>query len=99
MHKDTDHDLTTIGSYVNLPDLKDIMRNHDIIITKWRDIGLELLKGKLDVIEGNHPRDIEACCTEMFKQWLECDPNASWNKLITTLQKIELNVAAKYIEG
>ena len=77
------------------------MRKHKIIVKKWRDIGLELLKddGKLEIIKINNSGDIEACCAEMFKQWLECDPNADWNKLITTLQKIELNVAAKYIEG
>ena len=97
----TDHDLITTGVPVNLTDLKAVMRKHKIIVKKWRDIGLELLKndGELEIIKINNPGNIEACCTEMFKQWLESDLHASWNKIITTLQKIELNVAAKYIEG
>jgi len=41
---------------------------------------------KLDVIRHNNPVDAEACCTEMFKFWLQEDTAASWTKLVRALR-------------
>ena len=77
------------------------MRKEGVIINNWYDIGLKLLNdyAKLDVMEKDNPGKSEECCTEMFKIWLERNPDASWNQLITVLEGIELNTAAKNIKS
>ena len=73
----------------------------DKIAPKWRNLGIELLNeeqcAKLDVIEGNHPQNVERCCTEIFEYWLRVDPQASWKKLIIALEQIDENVLAESI--
>jgi len=58
---------------------------------KWYDLGIELLDDedcdKLDVIQSDHPKDVSACCTQMFKLWLKKQPSASWNQLIQALRE------------
>ena len=69
----------------------------------WYDLGIQLLDprvvDKLDVIKDNYPRDVETCCTEMFKFWISNDENASWKMLVEKLRKIKLNVLAREIEN
>ena len=80
--------------------LKDVMRIKDInIATKWYDLGLELVDSNnvLKEIKANHPNDVNTCCTVMFEKWLERDPDASWSKLVTALNNIEMNTAAASI--
>ena len=76
------------------------MTSEGDIITKWYEIGLELLdsnNGALDVIKTDHPNYNESCCTEMFKKWLQCRPNASWRQLAEALTSVNLNTAAQHI--
>ena len=69
---------------------------------QWKDLGIQLLNAeqskKLDVIEVDHPRDSEKCCTAMFKYWLQVDTTASWDKLIAALQHIGHDVLADKIK-
>ena len=69
---------------------------------KWKDLGIQLLNAeqakKLDVIQANHPGDTEKCCTAMFNYWLQVDITASWDKLITALQRIGHDVLANKIK-
>ena len=64
--------------------------------TKWYGLGLQLLddSGILDTIRSNNPTDVECCCTEIFKKWLEIKPDANWGQLITALNEIGLKAAA-----
>ena len=83
-----------------LKELKDIMNSEGDVIIKWYDIGLQLLdrdNGALDVINKNYPNDNENCCTEMFKKWLQCRPDASWRQLAKALTSVNLNTAAHRI--
>ena len=68
----------------------------------WKDIGIELLEdkyaSKLDIIEKNHPNDVERCCIEMFNHWLQVDVEASWDKLTDALEKKRLNTLAADIK-
>ena len=67
------------------------MNSEGDVITKWYDVGLELLdsdNGALDVINKNYPNDNEKCCTEMFKKWLQCRPDASWHQLAEALTSV-----------
>ena len=82
-----------------LKELKGFMNSEDVI-TKWYDIGLELLDSDnraLDVIKKDYPNDNENCCTEMFKKWLQCRPDASWRQLAEALTSVNLNTAAHHI--
>ena len=69
------------------------------IATHWSNLGAQLLEekhaNKLDIIQENHRGDVERCCTEMFKHWLNVDTNPSWNKLIDALEQIEQNSVAE----
>lgn len=72
----------------------------DKVASHWYDLGIQLLEDeyidKLDVIEKNHPGDVDRCCTEMFKYWLKVDPEADWDKLTDALKEINENsLAAK----
>ena len=82
-----------------LKELRGIMISEDVI-TKWYDIGLELLdsdSGALNVINKNYPNDNEKCCTEMLKKWLQYRPDASWRQLAEALTSVNLNTAAHHI--
>ena len=50
----------------------------------WKEIGLQLgiAQGILQTIEIKFQTDVETCCAEMFKEWLDTDVTASWSKLI-----------------
>jgi len=77
------------------------MRHEVGVVTKWYDIGIELLDSNtaaLEIIKKNNQNDPEKCCTGMFNKWLESKPDASWNQLITVLREIKLNTAASNIE-
>ena len=74
----------------------------DKVAPHWYDFGIQLLEDecvhKLDVIEKNHPQDVERCCTEVFNYWLQIDPEASWNKIIAALEAIGKRVLAKEVK-
>ena len=69
----------------------------------WYDLGVQLLNTeqakKLKTIEANNPGNVEKCCTELFDYWLQVDTNASWDKLITALQRIDYVVLAGRIRA
>ena len=51
----------------------------------------------LNIIEKNHPSDVQTCCREMFALWLRTDTKASWNKLIVVLEQMDLKRFAENI--
>jgi len=53
---------------------------------------------KLNIIKNNNPGDIETCCTEMFKYWLQVDITANWMKLVDALRSLEKVTLADQIE-
>ena len=53
----------------------------------------------LNVIEKNHPHDVQRCCSEMLDLWLRTDTKASWNPLILALEQISQNAIAAKIEN
>jgi len=78
------------------------MRHEAGVTAKWYDIGLELLDSNtiaLDEIKENNPNDLHMCCTEMFKKWLQCKPDANWDQLAIVLTKVGLNTASENIKG
>ena len=72
------------------------------IAPHWNYLGIQLLQEKyvykLKIIKENYHGDIERCCAEMFKYWLDVDTKASWDKLIDALERIEQNALAETIK-
>ena len=68
------------------------------VATKWYELGLKLLETEyvteLDNIEANFKTDVKRCCTEMFKNWLETQSDASWDQLIQAMKNMGLNSVA-----
>ena len=75
------------------PDLKDLLIAVKDIVN-WHDLGLhlDLPESKLASI-ATHP-DIESHRRMMLSEWLQFDPEASWEKLATALSKIGKNAIA-----
>ena len=74
----------------------------DGIADHWYDVGLELLdqsyEHKLNIIKANHRNDVEECCHKMLQYWLQVDVEASWNKLIYSLEIIGLTTTAARVK-
>ena len=81
-----------------MKELLEIMRKEHIA-TKWYELGAELLENNdhLDVIKANHRNDVQSCCHEMFKRWLDVKPNASWSQLVTALSNLQMTTAGDAI--
>ena len=59
-------------------------------VTKPYQLGIQLKidSSELDVIEGNHPRDIDRQKTEVVKYWLRNSPGASWTTLANAMERM-----------
>ena len=81
------HTLT--GS--DVPTLRDLDAHiRPLIADAWYYLGLQLLDSndvpRLHVIKANNPNDASAACIEMFSLWLQMNPRASWNSLISAIK-------------
>ena len=74
------------------------MKYRDEIAPYWCNLGIQLLQEehihKLNVIQTNHPSDVQKCCDEFFNYWLGVDVEANWTKLIDALERIQQNSTA-----
>ena len=63
----------------------------DQVAVDWYGLGVQLSLdvNQLDIIKTNHSTNVEACCSAMFKHWLEVDTTASWIKLIAVLKRVK----------
>ena len=56
----------------------------------WYDLGLQLLDpedaSELSIIKINYPNNSNGACTGMFSLWLQKNPLASWDSLISTIK-------------
>ena len=89
----------------NMSQLLQLMRDEPIS-AKWYELGEELLEKDiaLSVIQANYPNDVNRCCYEMFKKWLDVNPDASWSQLVTALNNIGLckaavSISKQYMSG
>ena len=69
---------------------------------KWFKLGVELLQEKdveaLEAIKHSNPELTERC-SEMFKLWLNRQPEANWRNLIDALKHIDQNKLAFDVEN
>ena len=67
----------------------------------WLRLGNELFDQKdvaaLNVIKSDIPESTKRC-SEMFKLWLERQPDASWRRLIIALRNIHMDCLASDVE-
>ena len=59
----------------------------------WKAIGtlLGLSNGELQAIEAGYPTNVQWCCNQMLKKWLEMDTTASWHKLFAVLESLAMS--------
>ena len=78
---------TCLGSPPPTPKLKDLMH---LRVGDWYRLGLtlNLESDDLDIIEEDHRGDKRKQTLEMFKLWLETQPDASYDQLIKALCKV-----------
>ena len=75
------------------------------VANKWYELGIQLLNQpqlpKLEEIQKAYPNNLQRCCVEMLKYWLDITPGATWDNLIHALRApgLELLAIAKEIEG
>ena len=85
----SDTQLPVTHTATSTPLLKDL-HNHITphYAARWRVIGtlLGLPKGTLDIIKYDNRDKARPCCDAVLEEWLEVDPSASWNKLLSVIQ-------------
>jgi len=74
-----------------------------LVAKNWYALGLELLDSKyetsLEIFQENYRQDVELCCRETFKKWLETKADStSWDHLITALENIDMHKVAKNVK-
>ena len=74
------------------------------VADKWHELGIQLLDqpyiARLDQINKDYPKNVQKCCYEMLRCWLEVDTEATWCKIIQALKSpgVLLFVAAAEVE-
>ena len=72
------------------PNMK-LLQRHVIphVASKWLQLGIELFDAgeehKLYTIESNH-KDVDKCCFEMFRLWLNTHVNPTWTQIVEALE-------------
>ena len=88
-----------------MKELLKVMRDESLA-KDWYQLGVELLpkNNNLETIRANYHNDVSTCCQEMFRTWLQVEPDFSWGQLAMALNEIGLCSAAravskKYMSG
>ena len=74
---------------ITVPKLKDLYQHiTPQYAADWKVIGtlLGLPIGELKAIEAGYPTNVKWCCNQMLEKWLEVNPSASWEKLISVIE-------------
>ena len=77
------------SAVTTVPKLKDLYQHiTPQYAADWKVIGtlLGLPIGELKAIEAGYPTNVKWCCNQMLEKWLEVDPSASWEKLISVIE-------------
>lgn len=55
---------------------------------QWKVLGelLHVPNGELRIIEADHPNNVKGSCNKMLDIWLNTDPNASWEAILTAIK-------------
>jgi len=71
-----------------------------LIADRWQDLGIELgiPIHSLEVIRSDYGNNVTGACTVMFQMWMERDPHASWDMLISAIETVGLRLMAEIIK-
>lgn len=64
-----------------------------LISTQWKILLEEKNVPKLNVIDKNNSKNMEAYCREIFQYWLRVNERSCWNELINALKGSRQNDA------
>ena len=67
-------------------------------VVKWYKLGVQLdfKRGRLDIIKADHRNDADGAKLELVSEWLNNDPDKSWDKLASALRQIgHINLSDK----
>ncbi|XP_065914845.1 protein NLRC3-like isoform X4 [Dysidea avara] len=84
-----------------VPTLKDLCEHvTPWYAAQWKTIGLllGLPKAMLQIIEHDNHKAV-ACCNALLEKWIEVDPSASWNKLLSVLRSPIISGSLSVSEG
>ena len=61
------------------------------VAPQWRQLGklLKVADHLMNIIEHDHPNDCETCCSKMMTEWLDNNPTASWEDVITAVDNLQ----------
>ena len=56
----------------------------------WRSLGelLHFKPAELEIIFSDYRNDCKECCRRLLSSWLEKDPNASWDRLLSAIDDL-----------
>ena len=82
------------------PQLKELVRYSDKIVTCWKQLALELSLSAevVNKIDANHVHIIDKCY-DMFNTWLEQTRDSCWCQVASAFKMVKLNEAAGEIEN
>ena len=94
------------GIYFTVKDLTEKNILNATKDAKWYELGIQLdfKASHLDVIAENHPHNAERAKIRLISEWLQNDPEASWDKLAAALrlmghQNLSDAIAQEYGQG
>ena len=67
-------------------------------VVKWYKLGVQLdfKRSRLDIIKADHPNNVEGAKIKLVSEWLDNDPDKSWDKLASALRQIgHINLSDK----
>ena len=67
-------------------------------VIQWYQLGVQLNVNscRLDIIKANHPNDVEGAKMGLVTEWLNNDPDKSWDKLASALRQMgHINLSDK----
>jgi len=66
---------------------------------QWRWLGKELEAADhlMNIIQYDHPNDCETCCSRMLTEWLDGNPNACWEDVISAISNLKYYGMSLYV--
>ena len=68
------------------------------LAARWKQFA-HIMDTPQSIIERIHMNNVqfgvEACCTEFLAEWLQSNPNVTWNDIISALDDIKLHAVAE----
>jgi len=75
------------------PKLKDLYKHiTPLYAAYWKDIGvyLDMEVEQLQIMQADHPNDSSKSCKVLWEKWLDCNADATWEKLFNAINCVDL---------